>query len=89
MRAIVLSLLLGSDALALADQLTFTTISVPNGIETIASGINDAMQIVEYMSDLSTLGFLDVNGVFTTISEPNADPNSLFAAIASRRDVLR
>ena len=54
---------------------TFRTFSVPGASpdSTIATGVNDSGQIVGYFSDSTGRhGFLDTNGVFTTINFPSA-----------------
>jgi hypothetical protein len=52
---------------------SFTTIADPSGSSTFVQGINDAGAMVgEYYNGTEDVGFLDTNGVFTNISDPNA-----------------
>jgi probable HAF family extracellular repeat protein len=80
MKLVLLTVLFGG--LASADSIgfldvggIFTPVDDPlaNG-HTIASGINDAGQMVDYYTDATgrTHGFLDVGGTFTTINDPLA-----------------
>jgi probable HAF family extracellular repeat protein len=54
---------------------TFSTITDPFGVNgnSVATGINDAGQIVGYYSDSkgATHGFLDIGGSYTTLDDPN------------------
>ena len=59
----------------------FTTLDVPNSINTEALGINDAGKIVgDYMDANShTHGFVFSNGVYTTVNVPGAFSTSVTA----------
>src|SRR5579862_8662405 len=63
-----------ADAFALSNGI-FTTFNVPdaNPGTTIAEGVNDAGQIVGYYrNSTGQHGFLDANGVFSTIDVPGS-----------------
>lgn len=67
-----------------AVTFSYTTIAVPGANFTFVNGINSAGELVgNYYSDGSpnTYGFTDVNGTFTTLSDPasaiNTDPTGI------------
>jgi hypothetical protein len=84
-------LLLGSATVSLGDPInfTFTTITDPNALagQTYVTGINNAGQIVGYYLSLGSgnvevaNGFVDTNGVFTTITDPNGIGNTYVTGI--------
>src|SRR5918997_11872 len=71
MLSIVVSLVItpmAADSPANAANFNPTQIDVPGEVDTVATGINDAGQIVGYFS--FTHGFLDTGGNFTQIDVP-------------------
>ncbi|HLJ96691.1 MAG TPA: PEP-CTERM sorting domain-containing protein [Gemmataceae bacterium] len=65
---LVLALFSAQTGQACADYI-FTTIDVPGSAQTVATGINDAGQIVGYYNNH---GFLLSNGVYTTLDAPGS-----------------
>jgi probable HAF family extracellular repeat protein len=61
---------MAADSPANAANFNFTQINVPGEVDTVATGINDAGQIVGYFS--FTHGFLDTGGNFIQIDVPGA-----------------
>ena len=63
-------------------QYDYTTIDVPGSTYSLASGINDAGQIVGWYVDgaLTSHGFLlDVDGSYTTLDPPDSNFTNAFA----------
>jgi probable HAF family extracellular repeat protein len=76
--ALLATLLLAAPFSTQAATYRFRTIDVPfsGAADSSAAGINDSGQIVGYYYDSSSEhGFLDENGTFTSIDDPNAKPD--------------
>ena len=74
MLSIVVSLVItpmAADSPANAANFNFTQIDVPGEVDTVATGINDAGQIVGYFG--FTHGFLDTGGNFIQIDVPGSE----------------
>lgn len=60
----------------------FTTITIPGATEVDAHGINDSGQIVgDYYSNSGLHGFIDTDGVITTIDAPGASGGTVVTGI--------
>ncbi|HLJ92101.1 MAG TPA: hypothetical protein VKU02_02805, partial [Gemmataceae bacterium] len=73
---LVLAVFIAHPGHGCADYI-FTTIDVPGSVQTVASGINDAGQVVGYYNEAgggrgSQHGFLLSNGLYTTLDVPGA-----------------
>jgi probable HAF family extracellular repeat protein len=71
---------------------TCTTINVPGSTSTYVTGINDSGQIVGYYSQptgiANTHGFIEMNGVFATIDDPNGIGSTAIFGINNSGDIV-